>query len=227
MLASFLLFITCFSDLNYAQIFGKDYQEALFFCTANRSMFEQKATQYDLETKELMAIVFPELIRHSAWSDFLETKALTYLYVNQGKDVADFSIGSFQMKPSFVEKLERTIKENKELKTTFQFILFDAKTTEKAERTIRLERLQKKDWQLDYLCCFYKIIDNEFQKELATLSLKERIYFFAAAYNAGFDQSFDSIQKWTQKACYPYGIKYPSDQQYIYADVAWDYYKQQ
>ena len=53
-----------------------------------------------------------------------------------------------------------------------------------------------------------------------------RFKFFAACYNCGFDKSFETIQLWTKKAAFPYGVKYPSNMQYCYAEVAWDYYNQ-
>lgn len=219
----FLMF--CSLNLDYAQIFGADYQKALSFCVDNKTLIDKKATLYQLPADELMAIVFPELIRRSAFQDFFETKALSVAYVNQGSELADFSIGVFQMKPSFVEALEAAINTNSYLKKSFNRLINYPRTTVREKRVIRLKRLQVKAWQLEYLCCFYALIKHKFKNELSALTNKDRIQFFATAYNAGFSQSFSSIQKWTTRACYPYGIKYPANQQYIYANIAWDYYQ--
>jgi len=55
----------------------------------------------------VLSIVFPELIRFNAIQDKIETFALQSLYVKYGKDYANFSVGPFQVKPSFAESLEK------------------------------------------------------------------------------------------------------------------------
>lgn len=64
------------------------------------------------EGSEALAIVSPELIRWTAFKDFFETTALELLYVKKGKTYADFSIGHFQIKPSFVEQLEAYVSQH-------------------------------------------------------------------------------------------------------------------
>ncbi len=61
-----------------------------------------------------ISIVLPELIRWNALQDIMETTALELLYVEKGKDGADFSIGYFQMKPSFIENLENYVLTNRD-----------------------------------------------------------------------------------------------------------------
>ena len=69
-----------------------------------RLKFEEERLSKDIvKMQEKTAIFFPELIRYSFIRDLLETTALEYLYIENGKNYADFSIGRMQMKPSFIE----------------------------------------------------------------------------------------------------------------------------
>ena len=63
--------------------------------------------EFGIRTELAVAVVFPELVRYSALMDFMETTAVKALYQQKGVKGADFSIGRFQMKPSFVADLER------------------------------------------------------------------------------------------------------------------------
>ena len=53
-----------------------------------------------------LAVVFPEIVRYSDLEDLIQIRALKVLYVQYGRKYADFSVGHFQMKPSFIEQLE-------------------------------------------------------------------------------------------------------------------------
>ena len=225
MLLYLIAFCSFFGNIDYAQVFGEDYQKAVDYCIQNKEQIKEKAVQYNLPAAELTAIVFPELVRHSSFQDFFETAALELVYVSKGKEYANFSIGQFQMKPSFVEKLEATIKKNDSLKQQFKSIISYPNVEDKTKRKIRLERLKNQTWQLDYLCCFYSITTNKFANELGQLSPEMRLKYLATAYNCGFDKSWETIGNWTTRACYPYGVKYPENQQYIYANIAWDFFE--
>lgn len=222
-LTLFLVF-TSICTTDYSKIFGTDYQKALDYCKANKEAIANKAILYPLPAQELEAIIFPELIRFSVFQNFFETKALELAYINGGTSFADFSIGNFQMKPSFVEKIELFVNQDSILKKEFKKIIFYPDNDLKNQRKIRLERLQNFDGQMDYLCCFYKITHRKFETEIKNLNQEEKIKFLATAYNVGFEKSYETIQKWMAKPCFPFGAKYPENQQYVYADIAWDYF---
>lgn len=222
-----MLFFSSINTIDFAIIFGEDYQNAMVFCDTHKAEMEEKANGYGLPADELTAIVFPELIRYSTFQNFFETKALEYIYVQQGSVVADFSIGYFQMKPSFAEALERTLIKKEALKKQFERLFIPSSYTATQQRKIRLERLKELSWQLDYLCCFYVITQQKFEIKLASLNRQKQLEFLATAYNTGFHKSETSIEKAMNRATYPYGSKYPEAQQYIYAAVAWDYYQKQ
>ena len=83
--------------------------EALVRFESRKSQIYQLANQYNVDPKLLSSIVFPELIRYSHLKDKVEISALYSLYVLFGKEFSNYSVGMFQMKPSFIEKLETEI----------------------------------------------------------------------------------------------------------------------
>jgi hypothetical protein len=227
MLTCLLFIAALFTDLNYPKIFGADYQKAVDYCRHNQKVFQQKADQYKLPATELKAIIFPELIRHSSFKDFFETSALELLYTNGGTDYADFSIGHFQMKPSFVEKLETALENDLQIKARFPHICAYAEVLSSQKRVERLKRLKDTKWQLNYLCCFYAIACEKFEEHIKKLSPAQRVAFLSAAYNIGFDKSLDHLLKWSKKACFPFGAKYPEKNQFVYSDIAQDFFNSQ
>jgi hypothetical protein len=175
------------------------------------------AKQADTEGGEALAIVFPETIRFSTFKDFFETKALENLYVKYGKQKADFSIGEFQMKPSFIEQLENFVINHQNLRG-FEFITQYKGATDEEKRAERVARLKQFEWQLRYAHCFWAVASEQFKnKDFPTAY--ERVHFFASAYNFGFWKSAIDIQHWQQKKAFPYGIKYTGEQT-NYGDVS-------
>ena len=93
-------------EIDYKKIFGSDYTWAVNWLKQNDAVIDDYAVKYQLPAKELKAIVFPELIRYNGVFNALEVESLKYLYVSEGKHYANFSVGYFQMKPSFAEMVE-------------------------------------------------------------------------------------------------------------------------
>jgi len=73
MLIYLILFLSCINPLDFASIFGEDYQKAVIFCTKNKVKINEKANEYGLPANQLTAIIFPELIRYSTFQNFFET----------------------------------------------------------------------------------------------------------------------------------------------------------
>ena len=97
---------TAFST-NYQKTFGDDWDDAVRFVKVHHEEWQQEFDLFDVDSRVAEAIVFPELIRYSMWQDEIERAAVNGLYVTKGRDGADFSIGRFQMKPSFAEDVEQ------------------------------------------------------------------------------------------------------------------------
>lgn len=210
---------------DYAKIYAQDYQKATDFVQKEQAKILAAAQKYALEPKAIIAVVFPELIRYNAFRDFFEAGALEYAYVYQGKTAADFSIGYFQIKPSFIEDIEALVKANPKqdwalpFVEEFKYSLME-NSVASAERRRRHERLQVVDWQLKYLCCFYRYVSFKFADTLKKLSTTEQIRFIATTYNAGFNHSAESIMKRQKQRFFPDGVGYPQKDQYNYADVS-------
>ncbi|MBI4648608.1 MAG: hypothetical protein HY738_18990, partial [Bacteroidia bacterium] len=183
----------------------------------------QYCSKTGIDTSLVVSVVFPELIRYSYLSDFFETSALELIYTEYGCEAADFSIGRFQMRPSFIENLEKYVAGNSDLINKYGFIcdfIGDSQPKIRAERIARLKILK---WELIYICCFADIIASKFpnvqQKEQ-----KEKIKFFASAYNHGFDTSSNEIINWIDAKYFPFGQS-ATCVQYSYCDIAYDFYE--
>jgi len=209
----------------YDKLFPEDYSAALNFVTTNSSKFKSTALKYKHDAVFTTAIVFPEIMRYSVLQDFIETSALELAYTNYGSTVADFSIGRFQMKPSFIESVEHEIQKKDSLNTIFSEIIFKSNITEIEKRKTRLQRLQSINWQIIYLNAFISICDVRF-KDLDFESKTDKLLFYATAYNAGFYNKPDAIRIKTTQPYFPYGTKYKGTQ-YVYGDVATYYYVKQ
>lgn len=216
-------FLLLFPPIDFAQYYGSDYRDALDFVKENKAEFVDVAAQVQADPEELASILFPELIRYSLLRDFFETKALELLYIQNGKESADFSIGRFQMKPSFVEALEAYLSKSETLYPYFEDLLFYEKEDPVYRRTKRVERLQDQRWQLMYAAALLKVADEKFGKEIPA-DPGDRVRFLATVYNHGFQDEAVSIRKWISKENFPYGVRYQGPQ-HAYAAVAADFFQ--
>ncbi|MFT5822870.1 MAG: hypothetical protein ACI8ZM_004127 [Crocinitomix sp.] len=213
------LAVSIFSFVNVKSTQTERYDDAEIYCQSIQAEFEKIAITYALDYKEVLPIIFPECTRFSQFSDQMETTALEYFYVKFGSEGANFSIGRFQMKPGFIEELEKaipTLELSEPQKQQFDF----KSTVEKEVRSERVSRLTETAWQIHYLCLFYKVMDQRMVDKVWH-SRAERVAFYAAAYNYGFKSSETEIEAWQSQSKFPtdeYGGKAP------YAQIASDYY---
>lgn len=178
---------------DYKSIFGQHWEKANLFVEENRSWIEPKLKQYKVSYPEAIAIVFPELVRYSALRNKIEVTLLKTLYINLGEEYANFSIGPFQMKPTFAEKIrEKAIwtagnKSGKLFKTQSEY------DDIKSYRASIVSDLENPETQLLYLIAFIKNCESRF-----SLRLKEnpyRLKFLATAYNYGFWKTYVQIDR--------------------------------
>ena len=196
---------------DYKTEFGSDYQKALTWIASRQLLLDSVCRQQLVSAKFITALVFPELIRYNAVVDRLETGSLETLYVRLGKDYADFSVGCFQMKPSFAERLE------KEPEATALFGL-PPEQNEVQTRISRVERLENEHWQLLYLVAFLKVCETRF-KHLTFRNDTEKLRFFATAYNAGYWKPEATLLAFQHRYFYRPG-NLPTGKTYNYADIA-------
>ncbi|MDR2804544.1 MAG: hypothetical protein LBB85_02730 [Dysgonamonadaceae bacterium] len=202
----------------YVALYPDECREAEVFYSEHKSLFEAAVQGMDVTPEFLFAVVAPELTQYSYLRNKLETYSLKVFYVQAGKAYSDFSIGYFQMKPSFIEKLEEYVSADSLLKTRYAFCLFD-RPDERASRTERISRLGTVEWQIKYLAVFCGIVNQKFAA-VAFSTEEEKLRFYASAYNCGFHKTATQIKEMEQKSIFPRF----STQKFKYADISvWFY----
>jgi hypothetical protein len=202
--------------------FQKEVEQSLIFLKENKKTVLEIKNTSNTEGSEALAIVFPEIIRWSAFSDMIETTALETFYVQKGKEKANFSIGHFQMRPAFIEDLESYISNHKEALATFDYVVIRGKA-DKECRKERIYRMKQLAWQLRYAHVYWLVAKDKF-KDRKFKDVKERIRFFATAYNYGFVRPIEEIEKRINQKSFPYGVKYKGEQM-AYADFSIEFFE--
>lgn len=197
--------------------FDKDVQKAVHFLEKEKEVIARVKKVVNTTNNEPLAVVFPELIRWSAFKDIFETTALEILYVQKGTKGADCSIGPFQMKPCFAEDMEDFVAKNECLKD-FNYLIINA-PSDKAARKIRVARLVQLEWQLHYAYVYWKIANEIVFEGRSFKDKKEKIRFLATAYNCGFRRPQKQIENRLNKATFPFGSQYKGAQ-VAYGDLA-------
>ncbi len=173
------------------------------------------------EQIEALSIGAPEIIRYNEVQNFLETELLELGYVNHGHDLVDFSIGPFQMKPSFIERLEHEIQTNEQL-SEFSILMEYTRKDVSSIRKERLGRISNPSFQIKYLEAFSAYCELAYP-DSKNLSTTEKLKFKATAYNLGFDKSFNEITQYQSKKHFPFGSKYQG-KQYAYSELSLEIY---
>lgn len=177
-----------YTDPDFGASFGTKAKRAKQRLQQMNSSFDLCSSTCNSNTLFMQSIVFPEVMRFHELKDDIETESLRTLYVQFGKEYANFSIGLFQMKPSFAEELEQKAKlllSNEiynELQLTYE------ETDAESIRLQRVQRLQDDDWQLIYLTAFISVCDKLYASK-AFNSEHKKLQWYATVYNAGFDKT--------------------------------------
>ncbi len=225
---SFFFCLTCLPVLlgaqgktpqEYEKSYPTDFYEAIDFMKQNKTLFMQEFGKEVGEVRVIAAIAFPEMVRYSELSNMFETATIETLYVRFGTKYADFSIGIFQMKPSFIENIELYLKDNR--LSGFTDVWQYSEELEYDIRQKRITRIKTLKWQLRYLRAFYAIIAHKFPSQL--IGTEEKVRFLAAAYNRGFDKTAGEILRWSKVIAFPHGLRY-TGKQYNYSDIAYYFY---
>jgi len=122
-------------------------------------------------------------------------RALKVLYVQYGRKYADFSVGHFQMKPTFAEQVERDYNRlfSSEEKTAAAIAPFEAGDSSRLrkERVLRLDDLR---WQARYLRLLMMVMGKLYGNVTFANDL-EKLRFYATAYNSGYAGGEKAIRK--------------------------------
>jgi len=217
--------ISLFSqENNYRYVFHEDYAQAVISIKRIRPTLKKECDYFKVDPKLAEAIVFPELIRISILKEKIESAGLALFYVNYGKAYSNFSAGIFQMKPSFIEELEKFAEENKRLIGSSHIFAYAANLDDKAMRKSRVVRIFSIEWQCRYVALFIKVLKQKFP--IAEMIISERVLFCSSAYNYGFNKQYNEINRAKTLHLFPYGIFSPF-KQYSYADISLWYYNQE
>jgi hypothetical protein len=212
--------IFCFAQF-YSELYPKECEAAKQFFAEHKKEFEQAGKNTGLSVEFLFAVVAPEVTQFSHLSNKLETYSLKVMYVQGGTAYANFSIGYFQMKPSFIERLEEYAAADTILKTKYAACLF-VNPSERASRVARIDRLNTVEWQITYLTLFCEVLQKQFGNVLFTTA-EEQLRFYASAYNCGFHKTEQQIKETEQKALFPHfsrkKFKYSNIAVWFYGEV--------
>jgi hypothetical protein len=202
------------SGQSYSEQYRQECAFAESFYKTYIKDFEQAAGSAGLPARFIFAVVAPELTQYSHLRNKLETYSLKVLYVQNGKAYADFSIGCFQMKPSFIERMEEYLLADSLLRVKYASCLFSAPEA-RTSRVERIDRLSTVKWQMTYLALYCETINRKFGN-LAFSNEAEKLRFYASAYNCGFHKSEQQIKETAQKSLFPHF----SSVKYRYDDIA-------
>ncbi len=171
----------------------------------------------DVDAGECEAVIFPELMRYNSVKDGIEYGVLLAPYIRKGTAGADFSVGMFQMKPSFAEQVEEAwMRSGMRHEYGLYFILDDSEEV----RRKRVERLGDERWQCVYLGIFVKLI-MEREPSLSSMSAEDRVALLATAYNYSFTAPMDQLEgRRSQKTFHLDFIKSKKTTCYSYAELA-------
>lgn len=209
-------------SIDYKDLFGDDWKKAEEFESENRSWMEPLLTKNHVSYPVAIAVIFPELVRYSALRDKMEITLLKALYVNLGEDYANFSIGQFQMKPSFAENIREKAPSVLARKSGIAFKNLSEFANIKNYRKSIIVDLEDPKTQFNYLIAFIKICEKNFKTN--RLSEVARVRFLSTAYNFGFENSADQIENMIDKKFF--NTKLFSTVNYSYADVSLFWFRQ-
>lgn len=210
-------------DRELKNAFGKEWKKAAQRVRVHRAQWHKIFESLDADAQECEAIIFPEQLRYSRLQNGMEEGATIALYAKGGNQAANFSVGYFQMKPSFVEEVEAAWMKSP-LRHNYK-LYFDLRDSQ-SSRQKRLERLLDEQWQCVYLGMFYRLV-RERIPELEELSGRERVIIMATAYNRDFDASLEQLQLMREDYMFHTDI-FPSEntEYYSYGEISAQWYSE-
>jgi hypothetical protein len=221
---SFIYVKKIYTATDFGKTFGVKAAAAEKKLISLQQNFEMCARLCHSDARFMQSIVFPEVMRFSSIKDGVEAESLRTLYVQFGKEYANFSIGQFQMKPSFAEEVETKSKERLADSVLKELQLNYTGTDAEAIRLQRVERLQDTDWQMVYLTAFVAICNSIYASKKFT-SVTEQLQWYATVYNAGFNKTDDFISKKIEQDNFYLSQQMPG-KKFKYAAIAgWFYTK--
>lgn len=208
-------YLFCFILLSYLSFYPNESNNAFNFIEERKDTIDRELNYLNKEEKILaISIIAPELSQFSHIFNEIEMRTLYVIYLNSGK--SDFSVGYFQMKPNFIEKMEQYIKKYKFLKRKYIDLLPSGSKREK--RRFRLNNLSDFESQLRYLSLFIEICKLK-TKNLYFKDNLEELKYWATLYNSGLELSPSEVIRQQKKKQFPKFLK-----KFNYSSVSAEFY---
>jgi len=207
---------------DYTVIFGEDWKKAEVFEKENRTWIEPILIKNHISYPLAMSVVFPEILRYSALRDKMEVSLLKTLYVNLGEEYADFSVGIYQMKPSFAETIREETSAFLGNRAGIKFKTASAYADVKDFRRSIIKDLDDPESQVIYLIAFIRLCEKKF--DLKRFSDVSQVKFISTAYNYGIDKTMAQIMKMADKKFF--STKIIKSETYSYSEISIYWYKQ-
>lgn len=172
-----------------------------------------------------LSIAAPEHIRYREVSNLMEVQALRIMYAELGSGQVDFSVGYFQMKPSFIEALEVEIRNDEQLQNEYADLIGFYASDAAGIRQERIDRILNLEYSVKYLQAFEELIKKQYATELNGLTIKQTLHFIATTYNLGLGNSGSAIRNYQNKQNFPHGPHFNGDQ-HAFGDISIRIYSQ-
>ena len=168
-----------------------------------------------------LAIVFPEMLRYSALRNGMEFLATAFVY-SLSPAFGGCTIGHFQMNAAFAETIERYVGQSSFLQSKYPSIAFAGANKHIADRFRRVERINDRQGEADYLAAFIDICTEKFA--LDGMEAEERLVLLATAYNAGMSRTREELEQVSGLNSYPSGLN-SAKSRWNYAAIALEFYQ--
>ena len=202
----------------YSVAYAGETLYAVNFYRDNYSIFKKHFPGMDEGAlKVVYAVVAPEVSQYDPLADFFEVKALQMKYVKDGN--CDYSVGYFQMKPSFAESIEKEISGNAALCDRYGKMFAYAADSEREQRRERVCRLCSLDWQVRYLAVFVEFVKRR-TAGWGRADDEERLRCWATLYNAGRYLSRNRVLQRQGVKQFPRGTR-----EFNYSSVSLEFYR--
>ncbi len=222
-----LLYIIMLALITVSVPAFSQYGDADSLMLQYRKQIGEASARLEVDPLVVESVVYPEVVRYSALQDEIERLLVHGVYVRFGLSQGDFSIGVFQMKPSFVESLERRWNLADTLPSHY-LLYFSTMNRSEFSRSQRIRKMTSVEGQCLYAAVFVKLMEHCLDVSANIPDAAERVRLMATAYNRGvvWDvTTLDEIEKWSHKASFHTDmIATPFTEYCRYGDIAVEHY---
>lgn len=184
----------CLFVASYFSTYEKECMDAISFVDKNIEIRTnlKKVLKGTNNAALAISIVLPEISQYHYFENLIQTRLLYMSYLQSGQ--GNFSVGYFQMKPSFADQIERIICSDKKMFHYFQDLIIHAKN-EYDIRYERLRRLNELKWELRYLEAFYIIAERKIKGWPHSDLPLYKLRYMSTLYNAGLNLPLHKVKE--------------------------------